>query len=424
MKKFLIFLSLFVFAFTLTASAKAVISPAIDVIANENSMVKAGVLTNGELLFDVYDFDECLGTNVNYITVVSLPTSSTGRLMIDNLYVLENQVIYRDDFSLLKFVSTGDLSQEVFFSFKPNDNEYVIECELKGLESVNLSPVATNGATVSTWTMEDVTHYGSLDGYDPEGDSLRYEIVSYPSKGLLYLDSTSTGDFRYSPYIEASGDDSFSYRVRDSYGNYSETCTVKMKIQKTATKLVFSDTDERDYKAAAVMKQFDLMDITTNVDGTLTFNPEQSITREEFVVLVMKAMGAKNVPTLEKTRFADDKEISAEYKGYIESAFSLGIVSGTIKSDGVHFSPKATVSKADAAIIINNIIGAKVESALTVFLDSEEIPDNAREAITSLTALGIFEKSEGKISPNAPLTRAQTAKILMSLLEYRGKVGK
>lgn len=424
MKRFLIFLSLFIFAFSISVGAKSVISPAIDVIANENSMVKAGVLTNGELLFDVYDFDECLGTNVQYITVVSLPASSSGRLMIDNLYVLENQVIYRDDFSMLRFVSTGSDSQEVFFSFKPNDNEYVIECELKSLESVNLPPVATNGAAVSTWTMEGLTHYGALDGYDPEGDWLKYEIVSYPSKGLVYLDSVSNGDFRYSPYIEASGDDSFSYRVRDSYGNYSETCVVKIKIEKTATKLVFADTDDRYLKAASVMHQFDLMDISANVDGTFTFNPDENITREEFVVLVMKAMGAKNVPALAKTRFADDKDISTEYKGYIESAFSLGIVSGTIKNDGVHFSPKETVSKADAAIIINNIIGAKVESSLTVFLDDEEIPDNAREAITSLTSLGIFEKSEGKISPNAPLTRAQTAKILMSLLEFRGKVGK
>ncbi|MBO5312750.1 MAG: S-layer homology domain-containing protein [Clostridia bacterium] len=424
MKRILLLIFIFAFAFAITAFAQSKISPAIDIIANENSMVKAGVLYNGEFGFDVNDFDEALGVNVKSITISALPDSAVGRLMLDNLYVVENQVIYRDDFSMLRFVQVTPDESCAVFKFKPNESTYEIECSLKSLEIVNLSPVATNGESVSAWTGENISNYGALRGFDPEGDELRYEIVSYPEKGLIQIKNTSTGDYIYTPYEGEVGTDVFSYRVRDSFGNYSETCTVKMKIEKTRTSLVFSDLeDDRYLYAGIILHENDIMTFEENKDGSFSFKPNEEITREEFVVLIMNAMGAKNVPTVGKTRFADDTEIKPEYKGYLECAFSLGIIEGEKESDGVHINPKNSVSTAEGAVIINKIIGAKLQASMTVFADEDDIPDWARSAIASLTELGILTKTDGKISPNAPLTRAQTAQILMSLMSYVGKLG-
>ena len=136
----------------------------------------------------------------------------------------------------------------------------------------------------------------------------------------------------------------------------------------------------------------------------------------------MNAMGAKSIPELSKTRFADDEDISPNYKGYFESAFSLGIIEGERKSDGVYVNPKSQITIAEASVIINKIIGASTGEVTTTFADDEEIPDWARSAIASLNEIGIIEKENGKIKPNSPLTRAQTAQILMSLLEYRGRL--
>jgi hypothetical protein len=88
------------------------------------------------------------------------------------------------------------------------------------------------------------------------------------------------------------------------------------------------------------------------------------------------------------------------------------------------FAPQDSLTRAEAAKIIFKILGTKIQTCLTVFADSDEIPNDAIEALTSLTQVGILEKINGKISPNAPLTRAQTAQILMSLLEYQGKLNK
>ena len=133
---------------------------------------------------------------------------------------------------------------------------------------------------------------------------------------------------------------------------------------------------------------------------------------------------SSTIPDFEATRFADDKDISPEYKGYLESAFSLGIIKGKNENDGVHINPKSSITLAEAAKIINRIIGAKLETVLLVFADADEIPSDAVEDVTALAGLGILTKTNGKISPNSPLTREQTAKILMSLLEYRGKLNK
>jgi len=424
MKKILLFIPLCVLLFTVSVFAANKVSPAIDVIASNNEMIKAGAVCDGEISFDTGDFDMCLGTNVSSITIVSLPDEASGKLMLGNLYAVENQVIFREDFSSLKFIPKSGEEGDYSFTFSPNKSGYAISCQLRATKNVNYSPVGANGAAVSTWTMSDIGTYGVLDGYDPDGDELKFEIVSYPEKGLIRLVNQETGDYIYTPYKGVSGADTFSYRVRDSYGNYSETVTVNLKIEKTRSCAVFSDIESpKALKAAIVVTENNIMTAHRNKDGTLSFKPDESITKEEFIVLVMKAMGARNVPSLSKTRFADDKEISIEYKGYIESAFVLGIIEGERKNDGIYINPKSTISTAEAAVLINKIIGATSEASLSVFKDDSDIPDWARSSIISLNELGIISKDDGKINPNSPLTRAQTARILMSLLEYRGKVG-
>lgn len=422
MKRFLFFCVLAIFSLSISVCASSKLSPAIDVIAEDSGMVKAGIINDGRLLFSAYDFDEALGTSINSIRIVSLPDSSTGRLMLDDLYVVKNQVIDRKALSSLRFVPKNDEEAECVFSFIPSSGNYEIECTLKVLEETNYVPIATNGSAISTWTNKDISCFGVLNGSDPEGDSLRFEIVSYPEKGLVQIVNAETGDYKYTPYEGAKGKDSFTYRVRDSYGNYSAESTVNIKIEKAKTTLVFEDMNGHRAHNAVLEVGSEYMSCVKNENGTYSFNPNGTVTTEEFLSLVMNVMGAKDVPKLEKTRFADDAEISNDYKGYFESAFALGIISGERKADGIYVNPKKEITTAEAAVIINKIIGAKSNASLGVFADEGEIPDWAKSAIVSLTELGILKRENGKINPNSPLTRAQTAQILMSLLEYRGKL--
>lgn len=418
MKKIFFFSFVFMLLFTTVAFASEKVSPALDIIARENGVIKSGVLSDGEMCFDVDDFDLALGVNVGSIKVTELPSAECGRLMLDNLYVVENQVIYRDDFSMLKFVNTGK-SSEAVFKFKPNGHDYEIECSLISLTEVNLCPASSNGATISAWTMKNIACFGTLLGFDPEGDELTFEITKYPKKALLCLTNNKTGDYTYTPYENAKGKDSFSYRVRDSYGNYSPETSVDIKIERKGTNLVFSDVDKMDLNAAITVYENNLMECAVNSDGTLCFNPNEEISRQEFIVLVMRALGVKEAPNISKTRFADDSEIKPEYKGYLESAFSLGFIEGTNEVDGVHIHPTRSITLAEAAVIISRILDSKSDTCLAVFADDDEIPSWARGAIEALTEEGIIKKTEGKISANSPLTKSQVAGILMALIRNK-----
>ena len=423
MKKFIIFFILCLALLSLSISATDRISYAIDVLANENGMIKAGVVYNGDILFDTNDFDNALQTNVNKITICSLPSENSGRLMLDNLYVVENQVISREDFSSLRFVPSSFEESESAFTFEANDSGYTLSCTLKTLKSVNFSPSATNGEDISVWTQENISCFGTLSGYDPDGDELKYEIVSYPENGILNLCNAKTGEYKYSPYLNAIGEDTFTYRVMDNFGNYSETATVSIKIDKLRTSLVFNDMSNNKYlNAALIVTDQKIMDCIKTENGEYIFNPEKTITREEFLVLVMEAMGAKDVPLLEKTRFADNEEITKDYRGYVEAAYSLGIIDCTNESDGLHFYPKKEISLAEASIIVNKILGCKFSGSESTFKNNESIPDWARSSLGALIEKGVIKRTEGDLKPDSPLTRAQTAQILMSLLEYRGKL--
>ncbi|GAB4475864.1 MAG: hypothetical protein OHK0037_37280 [Elainellaceae cyanobacterium] len=77
---------------------------------------------------------------------------------------------------------------------------------------VNDAPTAS-GLSIST--NEEAPISGTLPGADVDGDTLTYEIVTAPTKGVVTITNTETGAFTYTPNANANGADSFTYRVFD-----------------------------------------------------------------------------------------------------------------------------------------------------------------------------------------------------------------
>lgn len=80
------------------------------------------------------------------------------------------------------------------------------------VRAVNDPPLAT-GSTLLL-TNEDVAVPGSVEGADPEGDTLTYEVVTPPEHGTLTL-SASSGDYVYAPSPDYNGLDAFSIKTFD-----------------------------------------------------------------------------------------------------------------------------------------------------------------------------------------------------------------
>ena len=186
-------------------------------------------------------------------------------------------------------------------------------------------------------------------------------------------------------------------------------------MDKPVTDLVFADMNEHwAHNAALVMVAENSMDIKSAA-GKIYFAPEEKMTREEFLVTVMKALGADEIPTCD-TVFADNQKISAENRGYVNRAYQLGIVRGSTENGGRFFHPTDEITRAEAAVIINAILGLDSPDTVPVFADSAAVPVWAQSSLYALHHAGILNgNGAGYLSSAEPISRAQTAQILLSI---------
>ncbi|BBA70568.1 Ig domain-containing protein [Geobacter sulfurreducens] len=91
---------------------------------------------------------------------------------------------------------------------------------------VNDAPVAVNGTLAVT---EDTVATGTLSASDVDGDALTYSIVSQGSKGAVTITNAATGAYRYTPVADATGNDSFTFKVTDGIAD-SAIATVTVSI--------------------------------------------------------------------------------------------------------------------------------------------------------------------------------------------------
>lgn len=399
-------------AWHVSAYTKNLLSPALALLSDDTMMIKSAVVSS-DIRFTGEDFKRSVGCDVDSITITALPPSTAGTLLLGNAPVSVSQTISYASLSSLRFRGNTECV-ETSFRFK-SGADYSIECRLKYTDSVNLAPVIASDDAVAVWTQCDIATYGTLEGYDPEGDALTFEIVDYPEKGLVRLTNRSTGDYVYTPCDGVIGEDSFSYAVRDVYGNYSEVRTVSVDIDKAVSKLVFADMDGHwAHNAALVMASEDAVDVRSE-GGLLYFDPEREVTREEFLVTVMKSLGAGEVAP-RSTVFADDDEISREASGYVHRAYTLGIIKGSVEDGVLFFNPGDTITRAEAAVILNSIIGENEPNTLPVFADNSAVPAWAKSSLYALNKAGILRGTgSGYISPNKTLNRAEVAQILLTI---------
>lgn len=403
---------------------QSTVSSALDVMAYQNQMAVAGISGN-TLSFSADKFMCAMNlSEIESITITSLPDMSCGTLYIGSDAVSVGQKISSSDISLMTYEEAkGGEGKKASFELCVNDNAYDIICNIYMLDSVNYSPTVKMASYVSlnNETYKDIKTSGVLFAHDPEGDELTYEIVSYTEHGIVSLDDRALGIYTYTPFSSYTGSDSFEYVVRDKYGNYSASAkvTIEVSAQKTAT--VYSDMLESDlYCHALAVTESGLMN-GVQVGNYFYFEAGREVTRAELVVTAMNAIGIKSVPDVATTGFADDADINPAMKGYIALAYSKGYISGIKQNGEIYFKPNETVTLSEAAVIISNMIGYAKPDITPTFADSDSIPSWSNAAIESLYTLGVLEFPDMTVDAGATVTRGDMAKLLNKTMQVIGK---
>ena len=403
-------------------AAPAAVSPGLGILASEIRMLKSGLLYS-DITFTAKDFETALGVaRVGSITLTSVPTASDGTLLLGDKKLEAGDTIERRSISALKFVPASSDVRESSFSFCSDHGSHEIVCSMFVLESVNFAPTTSlaNDSSLSVATSSDISYYGTLSAYDPENDSLTYEIIAPPKHGRISLSNKNSGDYKYTPNAGYTGKDSFSYTVYDRYGNYSDITTVSVKVTKNNAALTLADMNGHWAEGAALSSVKRGIIDSKVVGAQAYFYPDIAVSRVDFLAMMMKAVGIEDVAECDATIFTDDADIPTHLKGYVAEALSRGYIHGSYTSSGIFFNPNSTITRAEAAVMINNILDAATPAVLPVFADIDNVPAWARSALYSLSSLGIFKGTGGgNISAHETIDRAQAAKIIESLSELK-----
>ena len=177
-------------ALLITASASAIVSPALNVLSKRNTLIKSG-LVYSDIYFSEQDFKKCLGLSaVDSVKVSALPPESEGVLKLGTLQVAEGQTIRSEYLSVLRFVPANEQVHYTNCTFTHDGTE--IPCTLNLLDTVNYAPTFA-AETSAIKTYRGVACYGNLVARDPEGDSLDFQVVEYPAHGILTLTDRARG---------------------------------------------------------------------------------------------------------------------------------------------------------------------------------------------------------------------------------------
>lgn len=418
-KSTLVLLVLLTLAVAIPVGA-AHLSYGTDCIAADCGMIKSG-LSGEDIRFSAADFKQALGiSQLKSITVLSLPASETGTLKLSGARVSDGQTLRAAELANLTFTPATPLVTEASFRFSAGGLTE-LTCTLRIIEELNAAPsvAEVTDARLSVETQKNLALFGSLSAYDPEGDELTYLIVSYPERGSVLMTDASTGDFRYTPKKGFTGKDSFSYVVRDCYGNYSKVATVSVTVSRRAADYTYEDmVGKSAYGAALKMEAAGIMQSTIIGDGRY-FDPDGTVSRADFVVMAMKAAGITPRTGLTDTLFDDNSEIPEALRGYIATAQKLGFIIGDFTENRLVFGGDKTITRAEAAVIVARIIDPDSAATHTVFADGSTIPVWAKTAVYTLYDLGILSRTGANtISPTGSLTRAQTAELLAAVMNY------
>ena len=403
------------------AAEPAVFSHGLEVLGARTDLALSAMRGN-DLVFSKDAVERGMNlSEVRYLTVLSLPPVTDGELLLGSSRVAAGQTVSGAHLDQLSFHPAREDLVTSSFRFAVNGAECGVTCSLWMLEEQNGVPTVAMAPVLSLKqkTYKGVAVYGTLSGYDPDGDAMTFEIVSYPQNGSVELTDAKAGTYVYRPFADHIGSDAFSYVARDRYGNYSTSARVSLTVDRLGTSVTYADMKGSQDEAAALTVTEKAIMSGSQVGDSYYFYPERTVNRAEFLVMAMNAAGITGVPECEKTVFADDAEIPANMKGYVAAAYRLGYVTGSQKDGQLCFLPNDALTRAQAAVILDRITAPGKAAVIPTFADKSEIPVWAADAIYSLSAVGILTPTGDRITPTDAVTRAQAAQMLSSLMRYR-----
>lgn len=171
--------------------------------------------------------------------------------------------------------------------------------------------------------------------------------------------------------------------------------------------------------------------------GAWWFEPTSTITRQEFIKLMVAASEMELLDRPLPNHYSDWEQAGAWAVPYLVTALEEGWLSGVERDGTQYLDPQREISRVEAAALLyrmleqtlagpaiegeaNAEIPEKKPSIDSMFKDAEQIPDWAKQAVQQLHSIGIINGySDGTFRPQRSITREEAAVMFLQLLEWQ-----
>ena len=388
--------------------------PFLSAHADESASIAAfskSAVIGERLSFQTEDFTTRVtgGAALDGVIVCALPNPKVGVLKFAGRDVTPGEALTPEGLNGLTFLPTGKEAARATFTIVPvfasGGVHAPVEIAVNVLTEKNIAPAAHD---VSLSTAKNIAIKGWFSATDADNDALTYTIMEQPTLGSVELYPGEMSAFFYTPYQDKTGKDQFTYTVTDAAGNVSAPATVKIRIERSVPKLTYADLDGTgvQYPAAKLAEKGTFIGETIGEQHFLY--PNRTVSRREFVSMVLALMDAESPAAASSTGFSDNGNTPAWSRAIIASARANGIVQGSPSQNGAVFRPNDPVTHAEAAVMLNHALG--LENATTAAF----APAWAAQATGNLISASILPP---QCNTNKPLTRSDAVFILYNAMK-------
>lgn len=334
------------------------------------------------------------------ICITDLPDSSTGTLMLGCRVIRAGDILTAEQTARLTFSpldTRTDKTAQV--EYLPIYDNHVAPCSVMDIRirgKEDKAPIAEDSAAE---TYRDIPNTASLKVSDPEGQALTFSVIRQPRRGSVVIGPDGT--FTYTPKQHKVGVDSFTYTAADPAGNVSREATVTITILKPGKAPTYTDTAGQDCQFTAEWMKHTGIFTGETLDGQSCFQPHKTVTRGEFVTMLVNALDIPTDEYLTYTGYTD--EIPGWLQPYLAAAIRSGLTAGL--PDQEVFDANAPITGGEAAVMLCNALDL-TPSREAIALSQEDVPDWAAAALGTLSSFDI------QLDAMLPLTRGQVSQIL------------
>lgn len=341
------------------------------------------------------------------ICITHLPDPDTGTVLLGSRVLRSGDILTADQLEKMTFspLRTDD-DREAVVTYLPIyqnrvDDHATTVISIKGKQ--DKAPVAQDFALE---TYKNLPNQGQLKVSDPENEALTYSLLRSPKRGEVVLNTDGT--FVYTPKKNKVGVDSFTYTATDPAGNVSREATVTIQILKPTDAKQYTDTVGQDCRFAAEWLRNTGLFAGEKVGSDLCFQPEKTVSRGEFLGMLVEVL---NIPLEDTSYDAIPADTPYWLRPYLAAAIRSGLTADLPKTQTGSFEANEPITGAEVAVMLQNALDLGIsqkalEAVETVDTAKEEIPAWASSSLTAMADNGIALDAEGTMN------RGQVAELL------------